>query len=632
MTRLEKVLILFLALLLSGSIHAQSPKGDSIPGGGGLTNDVADFCEDFSNSNLGGWESNPADPDILTLTQSGPTGDPSDVFLQVNEASDVTFLQNTNNYDGNWVNLGTCFCFDVIALDGVDPLIPLRFTLVIESGSQSAEFEFSQTLTEDMGWIKLCAPIAECTGGNLPANEFGQWALSSGGSSCLVWNSIITNVTSVRIEYDDINFTNEVVGFDNLCIGDCGDSGSTCCDDSPNLIINGNFEGGNVGFISDYSFTANYSANSIAPGMYGVGSAVQALAVSPNWILEDHSSCAGFQNDRVLLVNGRTQQPGSGFPYPPFDQGNLIWEQSITDFTPGADYQFCGSFKNLPQTAFDILPEIYINITSSVTNTFGPFTINAGPGACDWEEISAEFTTVASTQAIHIQIYLVPYGNGDGNDLAIDDLGLHELQEVDFGISVTGIQNGVGLEGSFGLPGSGDDGQFDPSCSYVWRVIDLDANVQLGIGHLGFSTTGFPWALTTTFPDLTFQVETDYRVEMEIFDCECFADGIRWQEIRIGPLGEAQLMNSSGAGGRKAEHDQIGRPISFYPNPSNGLLKAEVGDQTTELQLMDLQGKVLRTWTLSGKIELDLSEFPAGTYFMKYQSETRSGTQKVILQ
>lgn len=637
--RLFFSLILFATLLAPGIILSQNIKDDSISGGGGHTTD-ADFCEDFSHSNFGGWQSNPADPDILTLSQPGPSGDPGDIFLHVTEASNETFLLNTNNYDGNWLTLGSCFCFDVIAISGVDQSIPLRFTLVIEGGLQgTAKFEFNQTVDETMGWVKFCAPIDQCTGSNLPSNDNGQWELSGGGSSCSVWNSIISNVTSVKIEYDDINFTNEVVGFDNICLGDCGEKSSSCCDATPNMIFNGNFESGNIGFQSEYDFTADYSANSIAPGMYGVASAAQALAISPNWTLEDPSSCAGLSNDRVFLVNGRTQQPVSPFPWIPPQENTLVWYQVVGNLNPGSTFQFCGKFKNLPQTAFDILPEIYILVDNPATQTYGPFTINAGSGLCDWEEISFQFDIGPTMTGVPIRIFINHFGNGDGNDLAIDDLALHELLEVDFDITVAGGTNGPGVEGSFGAAGAGDDGLFDASCNYQWRVIDQSTSDILGAGNNIFSVPGgMPWLLTTSYPGINFQPSTTYRIEMEVFDCDCQADGIKWVEVTIGPTGNVRVINSGSSGNLSHGPDpqsmraQPDPQVSFFPNPTTGKLKAEIGNQKTDLQLVDLQGRVLRKWTLSENAELDLSDFPAGAYYLQYQSKAQSGARKVILQ
>lgn len=625
-------LILMAFLWPLQTTFAQTVKGNEVPNGG-LPNDAPDFCDDFQGGAVGNWGQINAS---LSIQQPGPSGLASDNFLRVFDNINPSFVTNTIDYDGDWTQEGSCFCLDAIELSTQDPSASTNIKLQVFSGSLMAEFDFNQNTSVSLGWITLCAPIETCSGTNLPSNNLGQWTIMSGPNNCNTFNTIITNVTEVRIFVENQTIPGEVNGLDNICIGDCNDFAATCCARNPNLIFNGNFESGNIGFTSDYDFTADLSANSVAPGLYSIGTGAQALAVSPQWILEDPSSCVGLDNENVMLVNGRTQQPGSGFPWN--QQGTEIWRQSIPISGPGT-YQFCGKFKNLPQPAFDIKPEVSFLVTNGPTLDFGPFVIDVGSGACEWEEVTFTFEVTSNViSAIPIQIFIDHLGNGDGNDLAIDDLALHKLEEVDFGITVAGSTNGPGIEGSFGAAGAGDDGTFDSSCDYLWRITQQPSGSFIGAGNNNSSSTGVPWGLTTTFPTLTFVPETTYRVELILTDCDCLADATRWVEVTIGPNGNVEIINSSFSVSSTAKQNgQAGQPQpshapTFYPNPTNGILKADIGHQKTDLQLVDLQGRVLRKWTLSESAELDLSTYPTGIYYLQYKSETDSGSTKVVLQ
>ena len=529
---------------------AQTIKGDELSngggglsGGGGQTNDTADPCEDFKGGTIGNWGGINA---TLSIQQPGPTGSAGDFYLEVLDLVNTSFITNFVDYDGDWTTEGGCFCFDATEISTSDPGQPTNLKLQIFSGGLMAEFDFNQGTSVGQGWISVCAPIETCTGSTLPSNNFGQWQVIQGTNDCNTFNSIITNVTSIRIFVENETIPGEVNGFDNFCFRDCQPTSATCCARLPNLIFNGNFEAGNIGFTSDYDFNPTLSASSIEPGMFGIGNAAQALAVSPQWVLEDPSACEGLPNERVMLVNGRTQQTGSTFPW--LQTGTEIWRQTVPIDGPGT-YQFCGKFKNLPQPAFDIKPEVSFLVTNLTTDDFGPFTIDVGSAACDWEEISFQIEVTSNfVTALPIQIFVTHLGNGDGNDLAIDDLALHKLEEVPVPMYAGGATNGPGIEGSYGQSGSGDDGTIDASCDFLWRVTNVTGGFVMGVGNANFSTSGPPWPLTTTFPNLSFQPLTTYRIALELSNCDCRADNDNWVEVTLGTNGKVNVVNAGSSG------------------------------------------------------------------------------------
>jgi hypothetical protein len=73
--------------------------------------------------------------------------------------------------------------------------------------------------------------------------------------------------------------------------------------------------------------------------------------------------------------------------------------------------------------------------------------------------------------------------------------------------------------------------------------------------------------------------------------------------------------------------------VKLYPNPTLGQLTAEIKGDVTELFLTDINGKVLERFTGSrhDKIQMNLSAYSAGIYFVRYLKEDKWKAGKVIL-
>src|SRR5690606_8929047 len=128
-------------------------------------------------------------------------------------------------------------------------------------------------------------------------------------------------------------------------------------------------------------------------------------------------------NDDFMVVNGKTQQSG----------GNTIWEQTISGLQIDGRYKFCANFKNMPQCTFDVVPNVNIGVVGIGASGFT--TISANPAdPCDW--INKEFNFTAFSSSVTLRIVLDETGNGDGNDLAIDDISLTQLIDPELSITV----------------------------------------------------------------------------------------------------------------------------------------------------------------------------------------------------
>ena len=81
----------------------------------------------------------------------------------------------------------------------------------------------------------------------------------------------------------------------------------------------------------------------------------------------------------------------------------------------------------------------------------------------------------------------------------------------------------------------------------------------------------------------------------------------------------------SGVGLEEGKSEQS---VRLCPNPTNGKLKIESGDlQVEKVEILDITGRTVLT---SHETTLNISQFSAGTYFVKLKTETGELTKKVI--
>ncbi len=165
-----------------------------------------------------------------------------------------------------------------------------------------------------------------------------------------------------------------------------------------NLIANGDFEQGNAGFTSDYTYAPNdLSAN----GTYSVTTS-PALVWSNFPDCVDHTSGTGM----AMVVNGGAAP------------GENVWCQTIS-VTPNSDYLF--SF--WATTLIPIFPaQLQISVNGQLV---GP-VFGLGNNFCSWTPFSQQFNV---GNASTIDLCIVSQGGAPfiGNDFALDDLALNPI-------------------------------------------------------------------------------------------------------------------------------------------------------------------------------------------------------------
>jgi len=302
--------------------------------------------------------------------------------------------------------------------------------------------------------------------------------------------------------------------------------GAFCCDKSQNLVTNGNFENGNFIYDSSYAYDSD-----ILPGQYDVtGDATDFVTT-----ITDHSYCESqiqySRNDKYLLVNGLTNQPAGS--------KSVIWQQKIEKLGKGKRYRFCANFRNLRQCTHDVLPVVTVQLSSGFSQTV---TIDTDQNdSCDWQQVSFCFSAESK---VTVTIWLKESSLGDGNDLAVDDVSVQELNDPQLTTTVQYQYDTNDVWGSINTISTSDD-MLSKDCGgfYYWFVVTVKSysggvytvnwSAPVGWGNSMVSirlnpfAVGPPWHLTTSFPGFVFLSNTLYAIGMVTPECceGCLAHG-----------------------------------------------------------------------------------------------------------
>lgn len=201
------------------------------------------------------------------------------------------------------------------------------------------------------------------------------------------------------------------------------------------LVLNGNFESGNTGITSLYTYQPNtfdgsYSSGLYPEGLYSVGS--NANAYHNNFFGTDHTTGSG----NFMIVNG------SGAPIPP-----VVWQQTVT-VQPNTTYYFSAwamSVNAVPPYAKLRFAVDDIQVGTIATLQAGP-TTTAGP--FNWVRFYGTWTSGPSQTSAEISILDIETALG-GNDFGIDDISFGTLSPVPFTVAPSaGVGGNIICEGS----------------------------------------------------------------------------------------------------------------------------------------------------------------------------------------
>ena len=86
----------------------------------------------------------------------------------------------------------------------------------------------------------------------------------------------------------------------------------------------------------------------------------------------------------------------------------------------------------------------------------------------------------------------------------------------------------------------------------------------------------------------------------------------------------------------KTFETEIGKfSISLYPNPSPGQIFIECSENMKQIEILNFQGEILKSFTLNAKntsLIVNRTEMPVGTYFIKIETDKGNSLHKLIFQ
>lgn len=238
----------------------------------------------------------------------------------------------------------------------------------------------------------VCAPggLIELMGSITGNSIFYSWSPSAGLSNAFILNPT-ANITG------PITYTLNAYGIDP---------------NNPNLVVNGNFSAGNIGFITDYNYVADIPGlqNEMVPeGTYHVGP-------NPNLLHTGFSACADHTGGggNMMIVNGAAS----------FQD---VWCQTIA-ITPNSLY-------NISAWVASVNPSSPAELQFSINGLPIGAIVNAVSTPCVWTPFNALWNSGANSSA---QICILNLNTAaGGNDFAIDDISMVGLCAVEDEVTIT---------------------------------------------------------------------------------------------------------------------------------------------------------------------------------------------------
>jgi len=105
-----------------------------------------------------------------------------------------------------------------------------------------------------------------------------------------------------------------------------------------------------------------------------------------------------------------------------------------------------------------------------------------------------------------------------------------------------------------------------------------------------------------------------------------------WIKVQTPTIRDFTIMAYAGSK-NIASIDECSRFLKIYPIPTNGILTIETQIEDFDLILYNQLGVFIKSFTFhSGKIELDLSNYSSGIYFLQFVNENKVILKKIIKQ
>ncbi|MFM2358248.1 MAG: hypothetical protein RLY16_241, partial [Bacteroidota bacterium] len=238
----------------------------------------------------------------------------------------------------------------------------------------------------------------------------GVIRLTASGASTYLWN---TGQTSTSID---------VLTAGNYTV--TGTSAAGCVSSAnyltgTELVTNGDFDLGNTGFTTNYTYTADIAGNTelYPEGYYGVGTNANNYHTAFNGT--DHTSGSG----NFMIVNGIVTPD------------RIVWSQNGITVTPNTTYYFSAWGLTLVAGNNAIL-QFSINGTQVGTTATLPDGYTSTSGPYNWVRFFGSWNSGSSTTA-NLSIVNNQLAAG-GNDFGLDDISFSSLPPVTLAVTAAG--------------------------------------------------------------------------------------------------------------------------------------------------------------------------------------------------
>lgn len=400
----------------------------------------------------------------------------------------------------------------------------------------------------------------------------------------------------------------------------------------PNLVPNGDFEAGNINFVSQYT----YVAPPLNPtSLYGEGA--YAITTNPRLvhsnyaIIEDHTSGSGT----YMMVTNSSVQPNT-----------ILWSQSVA-VKPGTNYTL-EAWANGVVTAYPARLKFYINGTQ-VGSTF---TV----GVRVWTQFTASWN---AGMADHALITIINDNTeAGGNDFALDDIALKvasvptvSVADVSTFGNTNTIYTGYGPQSltftAAGGSGEGPytyqlgDGAFSSSPSFT--ITDA-GNYSINVKDANNCISTVSASITVTVKDVRCGNNNN-----KVMVCHntastnnpnnglCIAPDAVPTHLAHGdalgdcPPSNARMIHSNGAVATSG--------VSVFPNPARGQITVAFKDAGSYdvCQIIDISGRAIISRPIeddaaANGVNIDVSQLRPGVYTMRAISHNKAEAIRFIIE
>jgi len=293
----------------------------------------------------------------------------------------------------------------------------------------------------------------------------------------------------------------------------------TCLPSGIELVTNGNFEQGNTGFTSSYSYLQG-PATVMNEGFYTVIN-------NPNTIHNGFQACADHTTGagQQMVINGATQT------------NVTLWCQTIT-VNPNTDYLFSTWVQS-------VSPGNPAQLQFSINNTNLGSVFTALSGVCQWGQFYTVWNSGSNTTAnICIVNQNTSFG---GNDFALDDISFIEcvpLQPLNVSVLTADVSCGGTNDGS-ASPNSGQSWGGVSPYAITWSDGSTGSTLEnLAAGNYYMAVVDSVGCRDTAF--FTIASPTPFTINLGNDTTSCFGDSIIIKNLALNQPGVSYQWNIPG--------------------------------------------------------------------------------------